>query len=205
MIKLEETIKGEFWSTFDWNSIDENGCIVDLGCLYWDWSNYWLGMKRVIGIDPFEKTIPNGAELFKGVLGPSDCKIKMSMTNNDEISATVNYDISEDDKDIYEMLSWKTFCKKYDVDTVSILKINIEGSEYAFLDSLDNTDFLKINQIVISFHDWLNSDYAELTKSAIERLKNNGYTVISTYFKFGWYLCIKNDFVNKNHSDRWVF
>ena len=50
MIKLEQTIKGEFWSTFDWNSIDSEGCIVDLGCLYWDWSNYWFGIKRVIGV-----------------------------------------------------------------------------------------------------------------------------------------------------------
>jgi FkbM family methyltransferase len=205
MIKLEETIKGEFWSTFDWNSIDDEGCIVDLGCLYWDWSNYWLGMKRVIGVDPFEKTIPNGAELFKGVLGPSDCKIKMDVSNNDEIAGIVNYDISEDEIDTYDMISWKTFCKNYNIDRVSILKINIEGSEYSFLDSLDETDFSKINQIVISFHDWLNSDYVDMTKSAIEMLKNNGYTVISTYFKFGWYLCIKNEFVNTNYSDRWVF
>jgi FkbM family methyltransferase len=205
MIKLEETIKGEFWSTFDWNSIDNEGCIVDLGCLYWDWSNYWLGMKRVIGVDPFEKTIPNGAELFKGVLGPSDCKIKMDKPNNEEIAGIVNYDISDSEENTYEMLSWKTFCKKYNVDKVSILKINIEGSEYSFLDSLDETDFSKINQIVISFHDWLNSDYVDMTKSAIERLKNNGYTVISTYFKFGWYLCIKNDFMTTNHSDRWIW
>ena len=205
MIKLEQTIKGEFWSTFDWNSIDNEGCIVDLGCLYWDWSNYWLGMKRVIGVDPFEETIPNGAELFKGVLGPSDCKIKMDKPNNDEVAGIVNYNIVKGEENLYEMLSWKTFCKKFNIDKVSILKINIEGSEYSFLDSLDETDFSKINQIVISFHDWLNLDYVDMTKSSIELLKKNGYTVISTYFKFGWYLCIKNEFINTDYNGRWIW
>jgi FkbM family methyltransferase len=205
MIKLEQTIKGEFWSTFDWNSIDNEGCIVDVGCLYWDWSNYWFGVKRVIGIDPFEETIPNGVELFKGVLGPSDCKITMGKPNNNEIEGVVNYNVGENGGDLYEMLSWKTFCDKFNIDKVSILKINIEGSEYSFLDSLDKTDFSKINQIVISFHDWLNPEYKELTKKSIELLKKYGYTVISTYFKYGWYLCIKNNFVNTNYSDRLIW
>ena len=205
MIKLEQTIKGEFWSTFDWNSIDNEGCIVDLGCLYWDWSNYWLGMKRVIGVDPFEETIPNGAEFFKGVLGPSDCKIKMDKPNNDEVAGIVNYNIVKGEENLYEMLSWKTFCKKFNIDKVSILKIIIEGSEYSFLDSLDETDFSKINQIVVSFHDWLNPEYKELTKQSIELLKKYGYTVISTCFKYGWYLCVKNNFINTNYSDRLIW
>ena len=103
------------------------------------------------------------------------------------------------------MISWKTFCKKFNVDKVSILKINIEGSEYSFLDSLDESDFFKINQIIISFHDWLNPEYKELTKQSIQLLQKYGYTIISTYFKFGWYLCIKNEFINTDHSDRLIW
>ena len=97
--------------------------------------------------------------------------------------------------------------KLFDIDKVSILKINIEGSEYSFLDSLDETDFSKINQIVISFHDWLNpTEYTgEMTKSSIEMLKKRGYTVISTYFKLGWYLCVKNKFIDTNYSGRWIW
>lgn len=203
MLKLCETIEGQYWSTFDWNSIDSEGCIVDLGCLYWDWSKFWLGVKRVIGIDPFETTTPIGAELFNGVLGPSDCNVTMNKPNNNENEGTIDYNL--DNGDVFEMLSWKTFCERYNINTVSILKINIEGSEYSFLDSLDESDFSKINQIVISFHDWLNPEFKPLTDSSIELLKKNGYTVISTYFKLGWYLCVKNEFVNTNHSERWFF
>ena len=194
MIKLAETIEGKSWSTFDWNSIDNNGCIVDLGCLYWDWSQYWLGVKRVIGVDPFETSTPKGAELFNGVLGPLDRKITMDKPNNNEIEGVVNYDSNEGQQ--FEMICWKTFCDKFNIDEVSILKINIEGSEYSFLDSLDESDFSKINQIVISFHDWLNSDYKELTKQSIQLLQKYGYIVISTHFPFGWYLCVKNNIVN---------
>jgi hypothetical protein len=193
MIKLAETIEGQPWSTFDWSSIYDNGCIVDLGCLYWDWSNYWLGVKRVIGIDPFESFTPEGAELFNGVLGPLDCKITMNKPNNNEIEGVVNYDVSTGTQ--FDMLSWKTFCKKFNVNEVSILKINIEGSEYSFLDSLDESDYSKINQIVISFHNWLNSDYNEPTEKAIQLLQKHGYTIISTHFPYGWYLCVKNEII----------
>jgi len=194
MIKLGETIEGKAWSTFDWNSLFDEGCIVDLGCLYWDWSNYWIGVKRVIGVDPFENSVPEGAELFKGVVGPVDCKIAMTKPNGNEIEGIVNYDSGSGTQ--FDMLSWKTFCQRFNIGEVSILKINIEGSEYSFLDSLDESDFSKINQIVISFHDWLNSDYRDLTKNSIDLLRNHGYTVISTYFPYGWYLCVKNEIVN---------
>ena len=119
MLKLQQTIPGETWSTFDWNSITYDGCIVDLGCYLWDWSTYWFGMKRVIGVDPFEKTIPNGAELFSGVLGDKDCKVGMDKPDGHEIFGTINLSSFENGE--YEMLSWKTFCKKFEIDNVSIL------------------------------------------------------------------------------------
>lgn len=193
MIKLAQTIEGTAWSTFDWNVFNDDGCIVDLGCLYWDWSKYWMGTKRVIGIDPFETSIPEGCELFTGVLGPLDCKVTMDIPNNNEVCGIVNYDTTNGNQ--FDMLSWKTFCEKFNINNVSILKINIEGSEYSFLDSLDKNDFSKINQIIVSFHDWLNPDWAELTKSSIKLLEKNGYTIISTYFEFGWYLCVKNNII----------
>jgi hypothetical protein len=118
----------------------------------------------------------------------------MDKPNNNEIEGIVNYDSNEGQQ--FDMISWKTFCNRFNIDEVSILKINIEGSEYSFLDSLDESDFSKINQIVISFHDWLNSDYKELTKQSIQLLQKYGYTVISTHFPFGWYLCVKNIIVN---------
>ena len=88
--------------------------------------------------------------------------------------------------------SYNNYVKRFNIDKVSILKINIEGSEYSFLDSLDETDFSKINQIVISFHDWLDPNLEYLTKSSLYLLKQNGYTIISTFKHLGWYLCTKN-------------
>lgn len=203
MIKLAETIKGQSWSTFDWNSIDSDGCVVDLGCLAWDWSGYWIGLKRVIGVDPIEEKCPIGCEFFRGVIGPCDKMVSMLRPNGDDISAIVNND-DVLDKNV-EMISWKSFCERFKIDRVSILKINIEGSEYSFLESLDDSDFSKINQIVVSFHDWLNGDFSNLTKSSIKLLEEKGFVGISTYFPFGWYLFVKKEFIYKECNGRMIW
>jgi hypothetical protein len=189
MITLSETIEGELWSVIDLSSLENNGCIVDLGCLSWNWSNSLIGRKRIIGVDPIEDFIPENVEFFKGVIGPFNGKIKMSVNqNNNCVSSISNNDIGDE----FEMLSLKNFCKKFDINLVSILKVNIEGSEYPFLHSLDKEDFKKINQIVISFHDWLDPNLEYLTQSSLYLLKQNGYTIISTFKHLGWYLCTKN-------------
>ena len=195
MIKIYRTIESEPWSTFDLRALEDDGCVVDVGCLGWDWSNFFIGKKRIVGIDPFEKTIPNGVELFSGVLGTSDCYVSMDKPFNNEISAVVNIEESENNN--IKMLSWKTFCREFNIDVVSLLKINIEGSEYSFLESLTKSDFSKIKQIVVSFNDWLHPEYGHypeynrLTKSSIKLLEENGFTVISTHIQWGWYLCVK--------------
>ena len=61
-----------------------------------------------------------------------------------------------------QMLDWKTFCNKFEIDKVSVLKLNIEGSEYPLLHSMDSEDFSKINQIAVSFHDWMNPKWRNL-------------------------------------------
>jgi hypothetical protein len=189
MITLSETIEGELWSTIDLSSFECDGCIIDLGCLSWNWSTSLIGRKRIIGVDPIENFAPENVEFFKGVIGPFNGKIKMSINENNNCTSSISND---DIGDEFDMLSWKSFCKKFNIDSVSILKINIEGSEYPFLHSLDKEDFKKINQIVISFHDWLDPNLEYLTKSSLYLLKQNGYTIISTFKHLGWYLCTKN-------------
>jgi len=202
MIKLAQTRKGELWTTFDWNSIDDDGCIVDLGCLRWDWSMCWSKTFRVIGVDPFEPNEPDGFELFRGVIGSKDGYASMHKPNDNEYEGIVKSGYEDSDERI-EMISWKSLCKKFNIDKVSILKINIEGSEYSFLESLDDEDFSKINQIVISFHDWLDPRYKEPTEKAIDLLQEKDFTVISTWFRHGWYVCVKNKFLNKDLHNRY--
>ena len=56
------------WYRFHPRVWSHKGAIVDLGCLGWDWSKCFLGKKRVIGADPNESIIPEGAELYNGFI-----------------------------------------------------------------------------------------------------------------------------------------
>lgn len=188
MKNLVETIDGEIWSLVYDNFMDHDGCVVDLGCLEWNWSKSIIGNKRVIGVDPIESEVPEGAELFRGVLGPFDCEIDMNMHS---YASSIFSNDFEHTKEKVQMLSWKSFCERYEIDKVSILKMNIEGSEFTLLNSMDSNDFSKIDQIVLSFHYFTNPEWTNLTKSSLHLLELEGFKIIQTFNNLGWYLAFK--------------
>ena len=139
--------------------------------------------KRVIGVDPLESPI-DGVEFFKGAL---------SDYNGTALFDTKGFDgacFSEQGDMKVEVLNWSKFCANYAIDTVSILKINIEGAEFAFIKSLTREDFKKIDQIAISFHDWLNPCWTEDTKQCLDIIKSNGFEIIDLKSPWGWRLCL---------------
>jgi len=192
MVSLSETISGELWSVVDQRLFEREGCVVDVGCLKWNWSSILMDRKRVIGVDPIEPYCPPNAELFRGLLGPNNCKVKMNSEIVDDGKAIDNSLGSlNNDSEYSDMISWKSFCEMYSIDKISILKINIEGSEYALLNSMDASDFSKIDQIVVSFHDWLNPEWRLLTEASLNLLRLNGFEIMQTFSPFGWYLALK--------------
>lgn len=187
-----QTITGEDYSLVDDRVFSHKGCVVDVGCLDWDWSRVFLNKKRVIGIDPFENNTPEGAELFKGLLGSLNGKTNIKFDN---LASSIHS--HNENSEEFVVKNWKTFCKDYNIDEVSVLKINIEGAEYSLLNSLDSEDFSKIDQIAVSFHDWMNPNWANLTKSTIFLLESFGYEVRCIFERLGWYLAVKKDVMKK--------
>jgi hypothetical protein len=181
---LIETIPGLGYSMIHPRCLDNEGCVIDLGSFKWEWSSFFLDKKRIIGADPFGTQIP-GTELFKGVVGPFD---GTSVISDEDIGSSV---FSDKRGTQVEMLSWKSFCKNFYIDKISILKINIEGAEYPLLNSMDVDDFNQIDQIVVSFHNWINPKWKNLTKSSISLLQDHGFKIIQIYERFGWYLALK--------------
>jgi len=179
------TIQNYPYSTVHTKYKHSTGVIIDVGCLGWDWSSLFLKDKQVIGVDPQETTTPQGAELFKGVLSPFDGKIQL---NPSGIGAQIS---SNGEGEWYNSLCWKSFCKKYQIQKVSILKLNIEGAEYALLASMDKEDFNKIEQIAVSFHDWLYPDQVHQKQAILKLLQDNGYTLMETFPTWGWWLAYR--------------
>ena len=81
---------------------------------------------------------------------------------------------------------------EYNIKKISVLKINIEGSEYDLLDSLTDDDFDNIDQIAISFHDWMIPEWKSKTERAIKILKSKNYDIQKINDSWGWYLAVKN-------------
>ena len=178
------------WSRVHPRFAEHDGCVVDLGCAGWNlafedktsdnWAAYFFGKKRVIGVDPQEK--PNiNAELFKGFISNFSGKAEL---NSNGIAAS----IKKSSNGIYEVLSWKDFKKKFVINSISILKINIEGSEWDLIDSFDDEDFYEIDQICVSFHYWLpqfKKDGVLRTKTNINKIISKGYTMTDLGL-YGW-------------------
>jgi len=180
------------WSKIHPRFQDHDGCVVDLGCFGWhkdfnkcnshNWSGYFFGKKRVIGVDPQEHPHPQ-AELFKGFVLDFNGKANLSKNG-------IGGDISVDSNGIYDVISWQQFKLKFNIEKISILKVNIEAAEVQLFQSFSKSDFDHIDQIAVSFHDWLYPQITSACQSIILKIINNGYECIDLGI-YGWKLFIK--------------
>jgi hypothetical protein len=194
---LIQTIEGYDYSLVDSRCLNHDGCIVDLGCLYWDWSNFFISKKRIIGADPFEEeTFPLrkesnerivSVELFKGLVSNYNGTIKL--TNNGICTSVLN---GEGDVEC-QVTTWKNFIKTFDIASISVLKINIEGGEWDLIESFDSNDLNAIDQIAVSFHDAFHPQGSELTLKAIQKLKEHHFEQIPIFTEWGWHLFLKTN------------
>jgi hypothetical protein len=183
------------WSRVHPRFAEHDGCIVDLGCLGWNkdfydktsdnWAGFFFGKKRVIGVDPQETSNPN-AELFKGFISSFSGKANLSK-NGIAGQMLKSFDGEHD------VLTWSDFKEKFNIGPISILKINIEGAEWDLIKSLNASDFKDIDQIAISFHNFL-PEFANnyvLTNQCVDKLLSFNFTAIDLEI-YGWKLFIKN-------------
>lgn len=91
-------------------------------------------------------------------------------------------------------LSWPEFIKRYGLNRIDLLKMNIEGAEKQLIESID--DFSIIERFVISCHDHrANNGQGELyrtKKDVMSKLKENGYKIRVFDYGIIW-------------SDGWIF
>jgi FkbM family methyltransferase len=72
-------------------------------------------------------------------------------------------------------ISFKSFISQYNIDRISLLKVDIETGEYPLFDSLDFSDFEKIDNILVEYHLLAGKTYSEDVLKLIEKIKNAGY------------------------------
>jgi len=175
------------YSRVDDRLLTHDGCVVDLGCDDWEFVKPFIGLKRIIGADPFGKPL-EGATLYQGTVGAVNGMVQI--INNGQNSSTF-FAPKEDEKTVdVQMITWRKFCSLYSITNVSLLKLNIEGGEYPLLANMSSYDYVKIDQIAVSFHNFIDNDYCKATEAALHHLMLAGYAITKTA-DWGWYLALK--------------
>jgi len=175
------------YSRVDDRLLSHDGCIVDLGCDDWEFVKPFIGLKRIIGADPFGKPL-EGATFYQGAVGTINGIAQITSSGQNSSTFFVP---KYDEKTIgVQMVTWRKFCLLHSITSVSLLKLNIEGGEYPLLANMSSNDYARIDQIAVSFHNFIDDGYREATEAALHRLTLAGYSITKTA-DWGWYLALK--------------
>ncbi len=191
-----------------YGEVKEGDIVVDIGANIGMFSAYALerGASKVFSIEPDSKTFGylssnlkdfKKATLIKNGVSSNDEILKFYSSSVSSISSShrkgTNADL-EDQKDqtaeetAIHCLSPKTLFERYQISKIDILKIDCEGSEFGFFESLDE-DFLKnnISKIFCEVHAFAGTqkDYetkikAKLIKCGFEVKEDSNLTLNPT-------------------------
>jgi methyltransferase FkbM-like protein len=184
-MNLFQTIEGADWSSVHERVWDHPGPIVDLGCAPWDWSRVFIERgRKVVGADPLAEPISGTKfppRFFQGVIGPATGMVSFdpdakSMFNGKRSVKTV------------PMRSWWQFCEDNQIEKIAVLKVNIEGGEYALLNSMTEGDLQQIDQIAVSFHDFMFAGMGKATHATKAYLQAVGFSALQINRQYNWCL-----------------
>ena len=94
-----------------------------------------------------------------------------SLVESDAVSTHNSIDV--------EMKSFDDIVKELGHKHIDVIKIDIEGSEYAVLEKILESD-VTVDQLLIEFHDRLFDQDNYRSKEIVEKLNNKGYEVFAT-------------------------
>lgn len=187
MIVKEEELLGlaEPWTRLHRRVTEAPGAIVDLGCATWDWSQRFFGSKLVVGADPFE-TDPkiDGVHFFQGLVSVVRGRVQISREGTGSSTRSTTNAVEVPAITLMDLLD------RWGVSEVAALKINTEGSEYELLINLPEQLIAKIDQIAVSFHDFIGIGSAKTVEAVLGYLRN-WYDVVMIDGRWSWYLCVR--------------
>jgi FkbM family methyltransferase len=172
-------------------TLSANPVVIDIGGFIGDFSLYAvkrLNARRVIvcepsprnwalllkniqnngyedRIEPLNKAVTaDGGSVMLNIDAPDDCQNMVSA-----------YCSSEQPLTSVPGISLSQLLEDYVVEDVDLLKIDVEGGEYAILESTPSSVFSRIRNIVFEYHD-IDGGWAKL-ESVKQRLRREGYVL----------------------------
>jgi len=76
-----------------------------------------------------------------------------------------------------QTVNFSEFCQNNKIERLSLVKMDIEGGEYEILEKLPESDWQKIEAIILEYHDFKN-DFNDLNHKQLEQiLRQNSFSV----------------------------
>ena len=170
--------------TIEESIIDENGWILDLGCVNFSFTNdIKKYCKNIICVDPNPEIneVPTGVFYERCAITHLDDETEQNFYIYNDVQG---YSLLNPDRDCCQLqkvitvpvMSIKSLMKKYNIDKFELIKFDIEGAEYEIL---KNIDWSISKQYSIEFHDFrsMNPYYPNNQKYYDELIGNISDTI----------------------------
>lgn len=170
--------------------LNQDSIVVDLGA---NTGSFSFEISKAIrntcyAVEPvfesFSKINQENVVALNYAISNIDMPVDLFISNNPEASSVIhNFENrwGQIKKIKVEGITFKTLLNKLKIENkvIDILKIDIEGAELEFIDSLTEDVVKNVKQITIEFHDWLDEKLCERTDSAINKLMAFGFDAYS--------------------------
>jgi FkbM family methyltransferase len=159
--------------------LNETSTVVDLGMSDGDFARVMVSRFgcRVYGLEPEPSlfaALPDIDRVVKeqAAVSPTDEPVTLYM-NTTQCASTL-FDV-DDTSVTVAGTTLTSFLDRHAISTVDLLKMDIEGAEFDVLASTSDLDLLRIRQLTIEFHDFLDSSLLPRVRSTDQRLRRLGF------------------------------
>ncbi|MHB8319640.1 MAG: FkbM family methyltransferase [Acidimicrobiales bacterium] len=159
--------------------LDDESVVVDLGMSDGAFAREVASRFgcRVFGVEPnptLFAAMPHMEQIVKEqvAMGPTDGPVTLYL--NTKQCASTQFDLA-DTSVVVTGVTLTSFLDRHAVSAVDLLKIDIEGAEFDVLASVNDSDMMRIRQLTIEFHDFLDPRLLPRVRAADRRLRQLGF------------------------------
>ena len=159
--------------------LNETSTVVDLGMSDGDFARAMVSRFgcRVYGLEPEPSlfaALPDIDRVVKeqAAVSPTDEPVTLYM-NATQCASTL-FDVADTSVTVAGT-TLTSFLDRHAISTVDLLKMDIEGAEFDVLASTSDSDLLRIRQLTIEFHDFLDSSLLPRVRITDRRLRGLGF------------------------------
>ena len=186
--------------------------VIDCGANKGEFSEYANDQlnAKCYGFEPdprlFKNLInKNKITYLQKAIGSSEGMVRLNL--GEKHCSSLMYKESSDQNYVkVEMTTLESFCISNKLESINLLKIDIEGAELDLLENLTSGFLSKIEQITVEFHDFLDKNDIPRIKKIIKRMKNEDFYVLRlSYFTYGDVLMINQRRIRISNLQKLIF